>query len=289
MPVKVSLQVFSGRENPTWELDPLQVQELRDRLKGLVTSLERPPGTLGGLGYQGFALDAERELDLEPSLFVHAGLVDTGASNATLQAPGGELERWLLSTAGDALAPALREYVEAQLPSSPRLAGRSSPSRAKALEVPRFEPSVWNSDDNVRRHNNCYNYASNKLTNTFAQPGRGSGLIFTRLEGTEVARAIVRDGVEALARPGAPAETPIEGHFIALVIWPPLPGESEGTDYHFFRLDETTHWSHKPGQTAARDVDAAGRGISDPATCDRGPYTEFVGYFHTFPDRIRIR
>jgi hypothetical protein len=38
-----------------------------------------------------------------------------------------------------------------------------------------------------------------------------------------------------------------------------------------------------------RDFDGARAGISDPRTCDRGPYEQFIGFFHSFPARITIR
>jgi hypothetical protein len=43
------------------------------------------------------------------------------------------------------------------------------------IELRAFNRGFWNNDANVRLHNNCYNYASTKRTNTFAQPGRGCG------------------------------------------------------------------------------------------------------------------
>ena len=41
--------------------------------------------------------------------------------------------------------------------------------------APEYHPDRWNEYDIIRRHNNCYNYANQKITNTFAQPGRASG------------------------------------------------------------------------------------------------------------------
>jgi len=283
MAVTVSLCVYSGRENPCWQLSQDDVALLRSKLSSLKsTSLEKASGLLGGLGYQGFSIASDRELDLEPSIFVHLNIIDLGASNVSLRDEGGNLERWLLSTAGDdVVSPDLRAHVESQLPPAIAYAG-GRPLRAKSLEVPRYEPNAWNSDSNIRTNNNCYNYANNKVTNTFAQPGRGTGQIFGSLAGRDVAAAAVRDGLEGLANPNAPQMTPVDGHFVALVIWP-------GNDYHWYRLDDLAQWSHKPGQTAARDYDNAGQPIADPKSCDRGPYTEFVAFFQTFPNRITIR
>jgi hypothetical protein len=284
MSVTVNLCVFSGRENPTWELSKDQVDILRNKLSALQsTSLEKAAGLLGGLGYQGFGISADREMDLEPRIFVHQNVVDLGSANVSLRDQGGDLERWLLSTAADdVVEPRVRGYVETQLPPATAYAGRAAPARARAFEVPRYEPNAWNSDLQILENNNCYNYANNKVTNTFAQPGRGSGQESTTLTGREVAAAAVRDGLEGLAASDAPQMTPVEGHFAALVIWP-------GTDYHWYRLDDTTQWSHKPGQTPVRDHDNSGRPITDPKACDRGPYTQFVGFFQTFPNHVAVR
>src|SRR5262249_61775963 len=119
-------------------------------------------------------------------------------------------------------------------------------------------------------------------TTRSAERPRGRGQFRGRRAGRGGGGAAVRDGLEGLANPNAPQMTPVDGHFVALVIWP-------GNDYHWYRPDDLAQWSHKPGQTAARDYDNAGQPIADPKSCDRGPYTEFVAFFQTFPNRIIIR
>jgi len=60
-----------------------------------------------------------------------------------------------------------------------------------------------------------------------------------------------------------------------------------GVDYHWYRLDSTGKWSHKPGPTPATNVDASGNPIASPETANRdysGPdyslnYSVFCGYF----------
>jgi hypothetical protein len=64
------------------------------------------------------------------------------------------------------------------------------------------------------------------------------------------------------------------GWYVALVIWP-------NVDYHWYRQDKNGCWSHKPGSTAARNTDYSGHTISDPRTCNRGPYTNFCTYMVT--------
>ena len=45
---------------------------------------------------------------------------------------------------------------------------------ALQIEVAAFNPNFWNVSP-VEANNNCYNYATNRRTDTFAQPGRAAG------------------------------------------------------------------------------------------------------------------
>lgn len=53
----------------------------------------------------------------------------------------------------------------------------------------------------------------------------------------------------------------------------------EWPDYHWWRQNEDGTWYHKPGSTSIRTVDDSGEMITDPAICDRGAYSEFLGYY----------
>lgn len=287
MAVKVTLMVFSGRVNPQWQLSSDQVGLLRDKLASLRgTTMERPDGMLGGLGYQGFSLAVTQEMDLEPTIFVHGNIVDLGPTSVALRDSGNSLEAWLLDTGADAVEPAVRTYVQSQFePQAYAGAMEARRARARALEVPRYEPNIWNNDPNIRANNNCYNYANNKITNTFAQPGRAAGLTLPDpLTAQAVARGAIADGLEALANPEAWQSTPVDGHWVAGVL------STQINDFHWYRLDDiNARWSHKPGTTQARDFDEARAQIGDPRSADRGPYAEFIGFFHTYPGRITIR
>lgn len=59
-------------------------------------------------------------------------------------------------------------------------------------------------------------------------------------------------------------------------------------DFHFYRQNSDGKWTHKPGNTKVRNVDASGSEITNPETCNRdhrtdippGPhYDKFVGYY----------
>lgn len=139
---------------------------------------------------------------------------------------------------------------------------------------PMYEPSSWNGGSMTM--NNCYNYANNKRTNTFAQPGRASGQTAIGMSCAVVHAAAVRDGLEPITDPYDPSYKTA----VALVVAP-------GEDYHWYRRDAYGAWSHKPGQTAATNLDNSGSPINDPQYADRGPYTDFCGYFRLWSDSVQ--
>ena len=90
-------------------------------------------------------------------------------------------------TARASLSPELRKYVEEVISSGQSSDGDSKKqesvdsskqfSTSRALLAQVYNPQFWNNSSSVRI-NNCYNYASNSRTNTFAQPGRANGCSF---------------------------------------------------------------------------------------------------------------
>lgn len=97
-------------------------------------------------------------------------------------------------------------------------------TRRKRLAPP-FESFLWNNVPNIRRKNNCYNYATLQITNTFAQPGRGGGQIFPALNGFFLVTAAMADGLQVLTPPPSLAD-PVPGapagarHLVALFVYP---------------------------------------------------------------------
>jgi len=138
-----------------------------------------------------------------------------------------------------------------------------------AFEMLPFDAAPWN-DPAFKPTNNCYAYAANKRASypSKPQPGIGSGAMFSSLTGPDVAAAAKRDGAHDVGDCFPDSEAP--RMLVALVIWP-------GNDYHWYRKHPDC-WGHKPGSTDARNVDSSGVVITNPETCNRGPYTEFHGY-----------
>jgi len=130
--------------------------------------------------------------------------------------------------------------------------------------------------------NNCYSYGNDIVTDTFAQPGRGSGKKWSSNTCDDIRASATRDGL-VWAGTTLPTENPERGHYVALFIWP-------GTNFHWIRFDSTPkgYWSHKPGGTPVRNTDNRGQKITDPSKCDFSPWSQFCGYMTTIPSTATI-
>lgn len=144
--------------------------------------------------------------------------------------------------------------------------------------LPKYEPERWNTAD-VQPRNNCYNYACDMQTNTFAQPGRASGAQYNALECGSVGPAAERDGLQA--NDTADCGCSDCCHTVALVMAP-------GWDYHWYRKDRDGTWSHKPGGTAATNLDNGGQIIRDPRNANRGSYKVFCGFYCVCEGSVHI-
>jgi hypothetical protein len=109
-PVAVELDVFSGMPNPSWTLSDEAAAELSQRVAALPAGA--PAALSSALGYRGFIVEATWD-DGPAVLDVQDGLVRLVAGDTTIyrQDPGRELERYLLETGADRLAPDLFDTV----------------------------------------------------------------------------------------------------------------------------------------------------------------------------------
>ncbi len=144
---------------------------------------------------------------------------------------------------------------------------------------PLYEPQWWNDGGQRQLNNNCYNYASDYRSDTYAQPGQAAGAMYGALTCASVRPAAQKD--QLIDDPDADNRCPDEGHLVALVIWP-------GNDFHWYRKGQNGLWSHKPGSTPVTNVDNSGQAIPDPRTADRGPYTDFCTFMVVMHGHIKI-
>jgi hypothetical protein len=126
--------------------------------------------------------------------------------------------------------------------------------------------------------------ASDIVTNTFSQPGDGSGKKWTDNTCDAIRIAATADGLVYIpdtANKPPPTSQPDEGHIVSMHIWPE-------TNFHWVRMDRNLTFSHKPGSTPVRDVDNDGNVITDPSKSNFAPWTEHCGYFTIVPSKVTI-
>lgn len=273
---QIELDVFSGRPNPRWNLSSKEQNELLDRVianKSLISPVSMVESKLG---YRGFIVIAP-ETDIERLQKLGIPPVFRVGANQNVDAS------WLLNTTHE-LQTNVYDYVRDELqtpasdgglsePQEPTISGTlpidngAGMSCASNYLTSSTNFDFWNADPSHRANNNCYNYASNRRTNTFAQPGRQVGQQYSAFSCSNVGTAVLADGWSN----SCVASNNLS---IYLVIWP-------NTDFHFYRLCTNGRWCHKPGTTNATNLDNAGNFITDPQTCAKGNYGNCSsGYYY---------
>lgn len=291
MPIKITIDIFSGRPNPEVELSGKEAQEVLERLKPgepLVAD-EAEKAATPILGYRGLIIEqtgtpAAKELP-ERFRLTAGSLVGRGLAH---RAADPDFEEFFFSTKGAIKkvkeATRLRSLVKEELPRTLEIRKKLLleilfPIKILCACAPLYEPAWWNDSGQKQFNNNCYNYATNYRTDTFAQPGKAAGAMYSALTCASVLPAAVADALED--QPGANNKCPPEGHLVALVIAP-------GWDFHWFRKGRNGLWSHKPGGTAVTNVDNSGNLITDPRTANRGMYTNFCTFMVVKHGHIKI-
>src|SRR6266540_1951816 len=298
--LRVEVDIFSGRPNPAWIVSSDTVT------RKLLTALQRnrslttkSVGGFQGLGFRGVEVQVLGDNDdVRAAKLPHSFVLATGTGSKLKR--GGELAAALIKEMTKSAKIVLPEHaltpIDKRMQSlvlselekfiaKPRRS--SAPKELKAnfrrrtihdsqcercqYEISLFNPGFWNNDPNVRTKNNCYNYARNWRTNTFAQPGRASGNPTSNMSCSTVSNSARSDGLVDRCKCLPRSEYP--RRLMALVIAP-------GFDYHWYRHQSGDFWGHKPGGTAAKNTDNNGALITNPETCARGPYTNFCSYFY---------
>jgi hypothetical protein len=295
MALRITLDAFSGRPNPTVTIDGPEAEELLERVSPArrIAPKQAPEVPTSILGYRGLQFEqvGGKLRDELPASFRLAGGIVSGPK--LRHAPADELvEDFIAGSTGPFRAaqqpPELLEGVQEQVHQLRAIdltrfqIPIKWPVRATCRCAPLYEPDWWN-DPSRQPYNNCYNYGTNYRTDTFAQPGLGTGQMYASIDCPEVLSGAVRDGL--INNPNANNRCPDEGHLVALVI-APGPGF---VDFHWFRKGRNGRWTHKPGGGAATNVDNSGNAITDPRNADRGPYTIFCTFMTVMHGHTKIR
>jgi len=147
MSVTVTLHVFSGVPDPSWELTDQQAQELADRIARInKTTMLKPPGIVGGLGYRGFSVTAVRERRFDPHIYLHAGIIDLDRFDMNRVTDNSDLESWLLNTGASAVAPEVQTFVQSELTGRSNAISPAIVPTFSIMAVPPFDPGKWNND-----------------------------------------------------------------------------------------------------------------------------------------------
>lgn len=149
------------------------------------------------------------------------------------------------------------------------------------------QPGDW------ARLSNCYCYALNVFKGAWCQPGAASGVPLDQHAMTcaQLKKAVLADGAVEVPRAQALAGQPGQGHYIAMMLRPQSSCNFARCqpDFHFVRKDSNGLWSQKAGEAPATNLDAQGALIKDPQAAKlQGQYTQFCGYFHVQPEKMKI-
>jgi hypothetical protein len=291
MALRITVDVFSGRPNPVITLDDEAAREVVERLRPTERlqreEAEPPPESI--LGYRGLVVE-QLDKTLVEGLPERFRIVDgklLGPKLAQRPADPG-VEDFIFASSGPIRLARLdqdtteiiRKLVEQRRTMDWKRLPIKWPVRPTCRCAPLYEPDWWNDAGQKQYNNNCYNYATDYRTDTFAQPGLGSGQMYPfPIACSGVRPAAIND--DLIDSPKADNECPKEGHLVALVVWPDV-------DFHWYRKGRNGRWTHKPGGTEVTNVDNSGDIISDPRTADRGGYTDFCTFMTVMHGHIKI-
>ena len=204
----MTLVVYSGLHNPYWQIvpsDEILSRLLQARRNGYVyPHICIPPKS----GYKGLLVQE-----------TYAAEVELIVGPETVQ-----LQLLLFDTMPSSLLPSsyFRQRIRSVIESG--FVTEECPASVRRKRyAPPYNPARWNRRESTRRCNNCYNYANTLITNTYVQPGVGSGQPFGAVTAQEVQAAAVRDGLQVLnPHPGAndpvPGPPAGEDHLVALFV-----------------------------------------------------------------------
>jgi hypothetical protein len=292
MTLKLTVDAFSGRPNPSVDLTPQEAADLVAKL-GPVTpapAAAAPSAQPVRLGYRGIIVEQAGQVSAHlPQRFRIAGSQVIGPTGV-LKTVDPAIEKSLLGNTAllaRAGVPATTATALAQsavhAPATGPSTATTTPGPLSCPRAPLYEPAWWNdlaSGGSRQINNNCYNYACDIRTDTFAQPGHAANAMYTAETCLALRAATKADMLTEIKL--TTIACPAEGHLIALVIWP-------NVDFHFYRMNRDGLWSHKPGGMPVTNVDNSNRPIPDPRTADRGPYVNFCEFMIVMHGHVKIK
>ena len=207
MPIKITIDIFSERPNPVIELSGIAEKEALERLQraGKVSKAEGLIVPQFVLGYRGLIVEQTGAVKAGLPKSMRYAHGDVASGRTYQRATDVAFKDFLCRAKGpfsqqacdDSLMDLIQREIErkrgraaeliriAVAPHLPRIGSRTF--------APLYEPSWWNDGGQKQMNNNCYNYATNHRTDTFAQPGQADGASYTALTCASVSSAAVED------------------------------------------------------------------------------------------------
>ena len=180
----MTLLIYSGLPDPVWTIGSQnekfqQIKELLDnaRAKGNIFGYKNIPPLLG---FRGFLVQQSGTHGEELILGKETGdlqklLFDTMPKESIKD----NLRQKILQAIDlGAVSPKVPDATQDSLaPVSSQVASKEDKGGVGVIQhyAPKYNPDRWNKIQVILRYNNCYNYANQKITNSFAQPGYASG------------------------------------------------------------------------------------------------------------------
>ncbi|HBE36637.1 MAG TPA: hypothetical protein DD990_36450, partial [Cyanobacteria bacterium UBA11368] len=269
--LRVTIDMFSGRPNPSYLLDENEAKEVLKEIANNRAVVASTESGYQGLGYRGILVELLTDDTVEQYSLPTVFKIANGAS--LYESKGKEIAERLIT--GMSRATAVSSFMETpevleedlqrqlldHLGSLPRIEQQSEvdgsgagimeaePAVTCKIELGAFNPGFWNAPAHVGK-NNCYNYATNRRTDTFAQPGRATGKYPYPMNCAAVTAAALSDGAHKRFDCLPDSEKP--RYLVAMVVAP-------GVDYHWYRKQKEGFWGHKPGGTPAKNTDNSGK------------------------------
>jgi hypothetical protein len=287
--IRITIDVFSGRRNPVVEFKGKRLQNIVKRLAPTKKMEEAKPSLppIPTLGFRGMIVEQEGApiSELSRSFRVADGfgfgsgfayrLPDEAFEDFVCRSLPKEFDVGRLKDEIQRYKHLIDFWNKLRWPDD----FIALPKKKSCKCAPIYEPTWWNVPER-QYDNNCYNYACNYRTDTYAQPGYAAGEQYSSINCNSVRTAAIKD--KLIDSPGSDNKCPEEGHLVALVVG------SSGWDYHWYRKGKDGYWSHKPGGGAVTNLDNSGNLIPDPRTADRNGYDEFCTFMVVKHGHIKI-
>jgi hypothetical protein len=312
MPVKITIDIFSGRPNPYIILNHITARKVFNKIScsSFTKKSENSPPYPTVLGYRGLIMEQQGKR-LSNRLPIRVLFTKDAAYADGKIARVNQISD-LVSFVFDHLPslrltdniPSLKKFLESsiekfelQRPVFIRNYHKKyhrwltdfykTHRRTACACAPLPDLPAWNSAPSIQFNNNCYNYSTNYRTDNYGQPGMAAGQQYNDLSACVTPMGSLGARMGALADglidlPANNNKCPTTGHLVALVIAPDY-------DYHWYRKGRNGKWSHKIGGSPATILDNSGNPISDPRTADRGSYVDFCSFMQVIHGHFKIK